>query len=321
MPGGRLAIVSRGNGRNQCRASGCGEANIPSRKAARTSYDARVGNYDDLAEGYSRYWGSTIRPEALRALDLAAPAVEPALRLAGRSGGHEPTMLDVGSGTGSLAIEALRRWPHLRLIGIDPSGGMLEVALRDAAAQLPASTAARLRVEVAPADALPFDDGSIDVAVSSFVLQLVPSRAAALREVRRVLRPGATFAWVSWLRTDRAYEPDRVANEVLDDAGFDPPEPDSRPGDLASAAAAALGMRRAGFKEVRATTGGLEHPWTPEGYLEFYTRFDEQSLFDDLERKERAEIEARILRGLRRLTPDQLTLRLPTVRVAGRVPG
>ena len=51
----------------------------------------------------------------------------------------------------------------------------------------------RLRAHTALADALPFDDGSFDAAMSSFVLQLVPSRARALREIRRVLRPGGTW--------------------------------------------------------------------------------------------------------------------------------
>ena len=48
-------------------------------------------------------------------------------------------------------------------------------------------------------------DGTFDLALSSFVVQLVPNRARVLREVRRVLRPGATFAYVSWLQDGRAF--------------------------------------------------------------------------------------------------------------------
>jgi SAM-dependent methyltransferase len=293
---------------------------MPARGPVSHAYDAAV-SYDDIAEAYARYWGPTIRPEALRALELIAPAVEASLRGGADREPAEPTLLDVGAGTGALAIEALARWPSLRVIGIDPSGGMLEIARREADRQLPGHVAERLTTEVAPADAMPFEDASLDLAVSSFVLQLVGNRAASLREIRRVLKPGATFAWVSWLAADGPYEPDRIANEVLDDFGFDPPESDGGSSDFASAAAAAAGMRKAGFVGVRATMGELAHPWTPEGYLDFFTRFDEQSLFDDLEAGERAEIEARILAGLRRLTPDELTLRLPTVWVVGRAPG
>ena len=161
----------------------------------------------------------------------------------------------------------------------------------------------------------------MDVVTSSFVLQLVPSRAAALRETRRVLAPGGTFAWVTWQLGERAFEPDRIANEVLDDFGFDPPGPDPRPGDVASPAAAALGMRRAGFREVTAWSRDLTYAWDARGYLEFLTDFDEASLFDDLEPKERREIEGRILDGLQRLSAEQLTLRLPIVYAMGTNPG
>jgi SAM-dependent methyltransferase len=157
--------------------------------------------------------------------------------------------------------------------------------------------------------------------MSSFVLQLVPSRAAALREIRRVLRPGGSLAWVTWQRSERAFEPDRIADEVLDEFGFDPPEPDPRTGDVASPEAAALSMRRAGFRDVRAWVGECEYPWDARGYLAFLTEFDEQSLFDELEPDERARIERRILDGLERLASQQLTLRLPIVYAMGRAAG
>jgi SAM-dependent methyltransferase len=195
---------------------------------------------------------------------------------------------------------------------------MLDVAGASAAERLSPAAQRRFRRRVAPADRMPFPDGSFDAAMSSFVLQLVPSRAAALREIRRVLRPGGPLAWVAWQRTNRTFEPDRIANEVLDEFGFDPPEPDSRPGDIASPESAAASMRRAGFREVRAWLGECAYAWDAQGYLDFLTLFDEESLFDDLERGERAEIEGAILARLRRLEPDALTLRLPIVYAMGR---
>ena len=269
--------------------------------------------YDEMAEGYVRHWAPVLREAAVRVLDHLAPVLDGAA-------GRTLRLLDVGSGTGTLAHAAVRRWPNVQVTGIDPSAGMLEVARRTAALDLAPEAVTRFETVVAYADELPEALNGFDAAMSSFVLQLVPSRAAALREIRRVLRPGGTLAWVSWLRTDRAFEPDRVANAVLDDFGFDPPEPDRRPGDLASPEAAALGMRRAGFRGVRAWTGEVEYAWDAEGYLDFLTQFDEASLFADLEADERAEIEARILAALRRLAPEQLTLRLPIVYALGRTP-
>lgn len=266
-------------------------------------------HYDSIADGYARWWAPVIRPAAEALLDHLWPAhgEQRALR-----------MLDVGTGTGTLAVATLARWPSFRVTGIDVSGAMLELARRTAAERLPAALTDRYEQRIAEAADLPFPDASFDAAVSSFVLQLVPSRSAALREIRRVLRPGGTFGWVTWHRSSREFAPDRIVNAVLDEAGFDPPEPDVRSGDLASTAAAAQAMRRAGFRAVRATAGELEHRWDAAGYLEFFSRFDEASLFDELEPGERNELLARMRDRLDRLDEAELTLRLPLVYVIGQ---
>lgn len=275
--------------------------------------DAEVADppsrYDQMASGYARFWAPVLREAAERVLDHLAPHLD------GRRGAE---LLDVGTGTGTLALAAIERWPGIRVTGIDPSGGMLEVAGAMATERLSAAAQRRFRRRVAPADRMPFRDGAFNAAMSSFVLQLVPSRAAALREIRRVLRPGGVAVWVAWQRTNRAFEPDRLANEVLDDFGFDPPGADARSGDIASPSSAAESMRRAGFRDVRSWLGECSYPWDAKGYLAFLTEFDEQSLFDDLEAAERAEIEAAILERLEGLAPDELTLRLPIVYAMGR---
>lgn len=271
-----------------------------------------AAGYDGMASGYARFWGPVIYPAAVKVLgDVAA-------QLDGRDDLH---VLDVGSGTGALAIATLERWPRHRVTGIDPSGGMLEMARATADERLTEHVARRFRAEVASADRLPFEDGSFDVAVSSFVLQLVEDRPAALREVGRVLRPGATFAWVAWERTERVYEPDRIANDILDEAGFDPPEPDAPPGDLESAEVTLAEMREAGYREVDVRGSELAHEWDPQGYVEFFTLFDEASLFDDLEPDERQELTDKLRNRLDGLTREQLTLRLPVLYVVGRAPG
>jgi SAM-dependent methyltransferase len=284
--------------------------------------EQRGSRYDEMAEGYARFWAPVLRVAAERVLDHLEAPIEAATRAGSEARPPRmPRLLDVGSGTGTLARAAVARWPSLHVTGIDPSSGMLAVGRRTADENLAPEAASRFQTVVAYADELPDSIGDFDAAMSSFVLQLVPSRAAALREIRRVLRPGGTFAWVTWQLTDRAFEPDRVANAVLDDFGFDPPEPDSRPGDVASPAAAALGMRRAGFRDVTAWTDELSYAWDAGGYLGFLTEFDEASLFADLEPEERRQIEGRILEGLERLTTEQLTLRLPIVYAVGSTPG
>lgn len=264
--------------------------------------------YDELAEGYARHWGPVIQPAAIELLD----------RLPGAAVGAQAVeVLDVGTGTGTLAIEILQRWPRARVTGIDPSPAMLELAYPALRATVGAAAADRFRALTAFADRLPFGDASMDLAVSSFVLQLVPDRGAALREIRRVLRPGGVLAWVTWLAGGSPFKGDEVVDQVLDDFGFDPPERDGRSGDPASPRAAAAATRRAGFRDVRSEAGTLVHAWTPAAYTAFITEFDEQSTFAELEPRDRRAAEDQLLGALSRLSPEELTVRMPVVYVVG----
>ena len=56
----------------------------------------------------------------------------------------------------------------------------------------------------APAEDLPFNDGSFDVAVSTLVLCTVDDQPRALRELRRVLRPGGRLLFIEHVRSDDA---------------------------------------------------------------------------------------------------------------------
>lgn len=269
--------------------------------------------YDRIAAGYARHWAPVIQPAAIRLLDDLAPLLP----------GGAPHLLDIGTGTGTLALEAIERWPRARVTGIDASSEMADWASREADRRLAGRSRRRFATAVAVADRLPFADATFDGAMSSFVLQLVPNRAAALREARRVLRPGAPLGYVTWLRGDdgEADPPDRVFDEVLDELGFDPPEPDSASGDLASPNAAATGLRRAGYRRVRAREGRLDHRWTPRSYVDFLEGFSEESLFDELVGRERRALRRRLLERLGQLAPDELRFRSPIVYVTGRAPG
>ena len=81
-------------------------------------------------------------------------------------------------------------------------------------------------------------DGSFDVAVSSFVLQLVPNRFRALREVRRVLRPGGLVRLDQLARGSSGWPPDDDFDDALEDVGEEPREWTDGPDDLRDGAAA-----------------------------------------------------------------------------------
>ena len=266
--------------------------------------------YDRIALGYARWWAPVIAPAALPVLDLVDAAVA-----AGAT--H---LLDVGTGTGTLAIAAVRRWPQVRVTAIDASSGMVEAAGAEAGRLLSPSERSRLELRVALADDLRLADGSVDVAVSSFVLQLVPSRPRALREVRRVLRPGGTFAWVSWLdRQDEPWAPDDDFDDALEAVGEEPRGGDGlQRDDVGSPTHAAGQMRRAGFSDVEAAAGELRHAFTPESYIGFMFEFDEEDLVASLEPTVRTRFEVDLRTRLHRRSADELALHHHTVSVRGR---
>jgi demethylmenaquinone methyltransferase/2-methoxy-6-polyprenyl-1,4-benzoquinol methylase len=94
--------------------------------------------------------------------------------------------LDLATGTGDLAIAIASRHGDCTVDALDPSRGMLDIAR----AKLDAHRlAGRVRLHEGDAQRLPFDDQSFDAVTMAFGIRNVPDRLAALREIRRVLRP------------------------------------------------------------------------------------------------------------------------------------
>jgi arsenite methyltransferase len=96
-------------------------------------------------------------------------------------------VLDLGCGAGFDAFVAAQLvGAPGRVVGIDLSPEMLAVAKAgQAEAGFP-----QIEFREAAVEALPFADRSFDVALSNGVLNLVPDKPAALREIFRMLRPG-----------------------------------------------------------------------------------------------------------------------------------
>jgi SAM-dependent methyltransferase len=263
--------------------------------------------YDRIAEGYARWWAPVLAPAVAELLDEVGPTIK----------GWE-RIIDIGTGTGQLGLGALQRWPGVSLVGVDASAGMCAVADAEADRRLPGVERVRFSTEVAPAAALPFPNGAFDVAISSFVFQLVPRRARALLEARRVLRPGGTLAYVTWLEDDRVFVPDITFDDVLDEVGIGARGDDRPSGDLPSVERAAGELRRAGFAGVTARGGLLEHRFTVDGYVAFLTEFDEETLFTELEPDLRERLLTTLRARLGALSPDEMTMRFPIVFATGR---
>lgn len=138
-------------------------------------FDAIAARYDllnrVLSLGIDRSW----RTKTVRALEL-----EPGARV-----------LDLATGTADLAIAIARSEPSAEVLGVDPSRGMLAVGEAKLARR---GLDERVRLEMGDAQRLEAEDGRFDAITIAFGIRNVPDRAAALREMRRVGKPGARVA-------------------------------------------------------------------------------------------------------------------------------
>lgn len=131
-----------------------------------------------VGEGYERFMGRWSRL-------LAAEYIA----FAGLRDGER--VLDVGTGTGSVARALAEAMPACEVVAVDPS----EAFIAHAKGNTPTN---RLRFEVGDAQALRYEDGVFDQTLSLLVLNFVPDPARAIGEMRRVTRPGGTVSAGVW---------------------------------------------------------------------------------------------------------------------------
>ena len=99
-------------------------------------------------------------------------------------------VLDVGCGTGTLAV-AIKGWlPGAEVVGLDPDPKALARSRRKAE-----RAGVSIRFDQGFANTLPYTDGSFDRVFSSLMFHHLPQDAkfATMREVRRVLKPGGSL--------------------------------------------------------------------------------------------------------------------------------
>jgi arsenite methyltransferase len=102
-------------------------------------------------------------------------------------------VVDCGSGSGADALIAARLvGPGGRVIGVDMTPEMLAKARSNA----DLAGLSNVEFRAGMLEALPVDDRWADIVISNGVLNLVPDKAAALREMHRVLRPGGRLQLV-----------------------------------------------------------------------------------------------------------------------------
>lgn len=133
--------------------------------------DWGVGHYERTAQ--------MLAPAAQVLVDAAAP-------------GAGERVLDLGAGTGNVALLAAEAGAHVT--AVDPSPRLLSVAAGAAH-----DRGLSIACEVGDASCLPADDGSVDCVLSNFALIFAADADAAVREVVRVLDARGRAAFTAWL--------------------------------------------------------------------------------------------------------------------------
>jgi len=125
------------------------------------------------------------------------------------------TLLDVGTGEGSVAFRAIERiGPSLKVIMTDVSAAMLRHAEHAARAH---KIAGQCRFHLGPADDLQgIADGSVDVVTTRAVLAYVADKPAALKEFFRVLKPGGRISLAEPVLQDEAFYARALRRRVED---------------------------------------------------------------------------------------------------------
>lgn len=106
----------------------------------------------------------------------------------------QEVVLDIACGTGEFERLILAEHAAQQIVGIDISEQMLAIA------QQKFSTVANVSFQIANASALPFPDHSFDVVVSANAFHYFDNPTAALKEMKRVLKPQGRLVILDWCR-------------------------------------------------------------------------------------------------------------------------
>jgi SAM-dependent methyltransferase len=153
------------------------------------------------------------------------------------AGGAHGRVFEPGAGTG--ANLAHYDWSKVERLDLAEPDPYMRKHIEPKLAALPADVRERVHLSDSPAEALPFEDASIDCAVVTLVLCSVADPERALSELRRVLKPGGELRVIEhvaadgvWGKVQRAIQPvygwmsgdchlHRSTEAALQGAGFD----------------------------------------------------------------------------------------------------
>jgi SAM-dependent methyltransferase len=140
------------------------------------------------AFGYTAEELSSIPAEANMGLSCGNPIATARLR-------PGEVVVDLGCGGGlDVLLAAPKVGPTGKAVGIDMSQEMIDLARRNVAKRIGGPPVENVEFHLSTIDKLPLADNSVDCVISNCVINLAPDKAAVMREVHRVLRPGGRLA-------------------------------------------------------------------------------------------------------------------------------
>jgi ubiquinone/menaquinone biosynthesis C-methylase UbiE len=258
--------------------------------------------WEQAAAGWGRQqavWGEQSAPVAEWLVEAIEP--RPGMRV-----------LDLAAGTGEVGFIALPRiQPGGTLICSDQAEGMVEVARRRAES----AGLEGVEFRVLDGEWIDLELASVDAVLCRWGYMLMADPAAALRETRRVLRPGGRVALAVWDRRDR--NPwSTIPTEVLVSFGLaEPPNPDEPgPYSMSDPELVRSMLEDAGFGEIRIealdvprTAPSFDAWWATHLDLSVATR----TAFEKADEEQTLAIEAEIARRLEPHTTADGSISVP----------
>jgi SAM-dependent methyltransferase len=167
-------------------------------------------------------------------------------------------VLDVGTGTGVVAITAARA--GAKVTGLDLTPALLEQARENA-------RIAGVQIVWTEGDAeqLPYPDASFDVVLSQFGHMFAPRPEIAVAEMRRVLKPGGRVAFATW-------PPEHLVGRIFAFIGRNspPPPPGAAPPPLWGNPAVVIERLASGFEPPFFARGTMQWPALSVGHYRLF---------------------------------------------------
>ena len=109
-----------------------------------------------------------------------------------------PTCLDIACGTGDLTFRLAAKYPHGRIVALDITEQMLDLARS-------LNTFSNVTFALGDMCRLNFPDNSFDIVTAGYALRNAPDLEMALKEIRRIMKPGATAAVLDFSKSPNRF--------------------------------------------------------------------------------------------------------------------